>query len=237
MKLSLNSNQLKLTAIILMMLDHYISVFYTGNLETAILLRIPGRIVAPIMCFFIAEGYYKTSNIKKYILRLFIFTLISQLPYILYFRYNLFENINIFYNLTLGLICLTTIKSNKLKLLYKILIIIICMLISFFGDYGITVICWILSFGLFNKQKRQKFIIFTLVTLLTIILPIYLRFGFDITNSILISFYISQLCFLISIPFINMYNGERGKKSKPISLFFYFFYPVHLIILYLFTLV
>ncbi len=237
MKLSLNSNQLKLIAIILMAFDHYVAVLHTNNAEIATLLRIPGRIVAPIMCFFIAEGYYKTSNIKKYILRLLIFTIVSQLPYVLYFKYGLFEKMNIFYELMLGLICLTTIKTKKLDVFIKTIIVLFSLLFSLWSDYGITVILWILSFGLLHNKKLYQFIAFTLVSLITMVLPIYFQFGFDINNRLLLTVYISQLCILLSIPFLYLYNGERGKKSKTISLLFYFFYPIHLMILYLFTLI
>ena len=56
---------LKNLAVAAMLFDHFIAVFWQGNEEAGLLLRIPGRIVAPIMCYMIAEGFYRTSNVKK----------------------------------------------------------------------------------------------------------------------------------------------------------------------------
>lgn len=66
----LNSNQLKIIAIVSMTLNHFTSVIfpnYPTNVAI-IFLHITGRIAAPIMWFFIAEGYYHTHDLKKYII-------------------------------------------------------------------------------------------------------------------------------------------------------------------------
>ena len=81
----LNSNALKIVAIIAMTIDHLAWLIFPSY-DTSflpVLMHIIGRITCPIMCFFIAEGYYHTKNLKKYILRLFIFALISHVPYML----------------------------------------------------------------------------------------------------------------------------------------------------------
>ena len=79
----LNSNHLKLIAIIAMTLDHIADLIYPGmqNNIISIILHIIGRLTAPIMFFFICEGFYYTKNLKKYILRLFIFAIISHFAY------------------------------------------------------------------------------------------------------------------------------------------------------------
>ena len=43
-----------------------------------------GRLTGPTMCFFIAEGYRKTRSFPRYLLRLGVFALISQLPFTYY---------------------------------------------------------------------------------------------------------------------------------------------------------
>ena len=60
MKKGLNSNALKVIAIIAMTIDHVVSVMFP-NYPTdwwILLLHMIGRITAPIMWFFIAEGYH-----------------------------------------------------------------------------------------------------------------------------------------------------------------------------------
>ena len=70
MHLRFNANQLKLIAIIAMVVDHCAVVFVSDSSSVMWLLRMIGRMTAPIMCFFIAEGYFHTSNLKKYMGRL-----------------------------------------------------------------------------------------------------------------------------------------------------------------------
>ena len=63
----LNSNHLKLIAIIAMTIDHIADLIYPGmqNNIISIILHIIGRLTAPIMFFFICEGFYYTKNLKK----------------------------------------------------------------------------------------------------------------------------------------------------------------------------
>ena len=79
-KKGLNSNQLKLIAIIAMTVDHLTWVIWPGY-QTGwpqLALHCVGRITAPIMWFFIAEGYHYTHSFKKYALRLLLFAVISH---------------------------------------------------------------------------------------------------------------------------------------------------------------
>lgn len=77
--LSFDAYTLKMIAIVAMVIDH-IAVLFFPNL---IIFRIIGRLTLPIMAFFIAEGYTKTSNAKRYMIRLGLFAIISMIPYYL----------------------------------------------------------------------------------------------------------------------------------------------------------
>lgn len=87
----LNANHLKLIAIIAMTIDHICDLAYPGfpSEPVAIGLHIIGRLTAPIMWFFICEGYYYTRNVKKYMLRMGIFALISHFAYCFAFGINM----------------------------------------------------------------------------------------------------------------------------------------------------
>ena len=62
MKIQLNSNHLKIVAILAMTIDHIADLMYPGfpNNTIAIMLHLFGRLTAPIMWFFICEGFYHT---------------------------------------------------------------------------------------------------------------------------------------------------------------------------------
>ena len=82
-KCGLNSNQIKCIAIIAMTIDHITWLLFPGcqKIWWVMGLHVIGRLTAPIMWFFIAEGFHYTKNVKKYILRLFIFAIISHFAY------------------------------------------------------------------------------------------------------------------------------------------------------------
>ena len=73
-----------------MIFDHLLWIIEPGynNGITFLILHTFGRIVAPIFCFFIAEGAYYMHNRKKYLLRLFVFAIISHFAYCFAFGIN-----------------------------------------------------------------------------------------------------------------------------------------------------
>lgn len=91
MEKRLNSNHLKLIAIIAMTIDHFTDLFYPGFPVEAlpITMHLIGRLTAPIMWFFIAEGYHHTRNIGKYIFQLGLFAVVSHFAYCLAFGINI----------------------------------------------------------------------------------------------------------------------------------------------------
>lgn len=81
-KTGLNSNQIKAIAIAAMTIDHVTWLLFPGYQKTwwIVLLHMIGRVTAPIMWFFLAEGYHYTRNVKKYIERLLPLRLCRTLP-------------------------------------------------------------------------------------------------------------------------------------------------------------
>lgn len=119
-----NANQLKVIAITAMTIDHVISVIFPDYPTDwrLILLHIVGRLAAPIMWFFIAEGYHYTHNVKKYAFRLFLFALISHFAYnfafgipFIPFQTTVFNQTSVIWSLAWGLVGLVVMDSPKLK--------------------------------------------------------------------------------------------------------------------------
>lgn len=81
-----NNNILKIIAIIAMTIDHaaWLGYDYYPEDTLSIILHIIGRITAPIMIYFVAEGYHYTKNFKKYAIRMFILAVISHFAYCLF---------------------------------------------------------------------------------------------------------------------------------------------------------
>ena len=193
-----------------MFLDHY--QFIIGGSE---ILNVIGRIAFPIFAFTLNEGYVHTRSLKKYLLRLFIFAVSIQMPSIL-FGYD--YPMNIFFTLFLGLLSIYIFNLKKMNVILKIILIGFILFFSqkFKLDYGIYGILVIINFNIFRNNKFKILMNFLVLNIYNVIFPKV----FDLPDT--------QLFSLISLVFIFMYNGEKGRSMK---YFFYLFYPIHFFIL------
>jgi uncharacterized membrane protein len=81
----LNGNALKVIAIIAMTVDHLawvgIETYEQAETPIQIFLHIIGRLTAPMMIFFVTEGYYHTHNYRRYLQRLLILAIVSHFAF------------------------------------------------------------------------------------------------------------------------------------------------------------
>ncbi|MGE4213640.1 MAG: TraX family protein [Anaerotignaceae bacterium] len=227
----LNSNQLKVIAIIAMTIDHLTSVIFPNYPTNPIILvlHIIGRLTAPIMWFFIAEGYHYTHNLKEYAFRLFAFAIVSHFAYnfafgipFIPFQTSVFNQTSVIWPLAWGLVALAVSESEnpKLKQPIQSIIIIAIALITFCADWSSIAVLAIIAIG--NNRgdfKKQMTGMFKCVAM-------YATVYFLFINKI---YGILQLFVILSIPLLKMYNGERG-NWKGMKWFFYAYYPLHLTI-------
>lgn len=230
---SLTSNQLKILAITAMVFDHLVLGFVPYETWTwGWILRVPGRVAAPIMCYFIAEGYRYTSNRKKYFLRLVGFALLSHFPYDLYFGLGFLQATSVIWALAMGLAALTAVKSENLPGVLKLLALGACCLLAITADWNYIAVLWIVGFGWFHGSFKKQMFWFAGIGLLLYVVPIFgeaAEPGWE--------FQWFRLGIFLAIPLLAFYHGRRGSKAKIVTWFFYIFYPVHLLVLYVARLV
>lgn len=211
----LDGTVLKLIACLSMFIDHLGAVCFSGMMG----FRIIGRLAFPIFCFLLVEGAVHTRNMKKYILRMGIFALISEVPFDLAFYHRLVYtgHQNVFFTLGLGLLAIWFLEHPIEQLdipdvLYKLLVIIAAGLIAeFFNtDYGFTGIAVICIFYYLRGQPQLKYPIAAIL--------LAAMGG--------VEFY----AVLALIP-ILLYNGQRGRQTKVMQYGFYIFYPAHLLLI------
>lgn len=198
----MNSFQIKVLAVILMVIDH-VGFFL---LPQYTILRIIGRFSFPLFAFLIVNGYQYTRDVKKYFFRLFIFANIIQLPALF-----MYMPVNIFYTLSFGLLSIIVYERVE-NYFYKYVALagilgITSIIRPDYGIYGVAVIFIIHIF----KGK-------------------YIQIGISmLVASILYYGYNSIQHFAALTPFIMMlYNNQKGRNMK---YFFYLFYPVHMVFL------
>ena len=141
----MNRNQLKYAAVIAMIVDHIAMFLLSPGIADAPLsrvalyaaMRVIGRLTAPVMLFFLVEGYIYTSSKLKYGLRLLVFGLISQIPYALA-HYNTIWilDFNVIITLFLTFVMLLANERIESRILNRIAVIGLIM-ISFCCDWGV----------------------------------------------------------------------------------------------------
>ncbi len=224
-----NANQLKIIAILAMTADHLVSVIFPNYPKDWWILgiHILGRLTAPIMWFFIAEGYFYTKNLKKYAGRLFFFALISHFAYnfafgipFLPFQTSFFNQTSVIWSLAWGLIALAVSENPRLKNWCKTLILLGICLITFCSDWSCIAVMAIVSLGQTrgNFKKQMAWMFFWTA----IYAAVYVLFIDPVYGVI-------QLFTALSIPLLKQYNGTRG-SWKGMKWFFYLYYPLHLIL-------
>lgn len=221
---------LKLFALIFMLIDHIGAVIlehgvilsYNRQLPYALsysasllvsqidqILRGTGRLAFPIFCFLLVEGFFHTSNRKKYTFRLFLFALISEIPFDLAFNSSLleFSYQNVMFTLLFGL--LTIWGMEKARFVRPLLAILPAAAGIFIG--------W-----LFQADYDWRGII--------LIIVLYVFYQYPVEKTIIgcLCLLWEPLACLAFIP-LNMYNHQKGQGMKYL---FYLFYPVHLLILF-----
>lgn len=225
----LNANQLKLIAIIAMTIDHLVWTLFPGFSKEwyVIIFHIIGRLTAPIMWFFIAEGYYHTHDVKKYAARLFILAGISHFAYnfcfgipFIPFKTTFFNQTGVVWSLAWGLILLYIYDKTEWKSWQKMLVTIVICLITFPSDWSCIATMAILAIGT-NRGNFKKQM--THMMLWTVMYAIVYFFFIDKVYALI------QLGTCLTIPFLRLYNGRRG-SYKGMGKLFYAYYPLHLFV-------
>lgn len=241
-KKGITGSTLKLIAIVTMLIDHIAAVVLDGYLLNAgfydngidfpaiiaagftkltiifwidIVMRLIGRLAFPLFCFLLVEGFFYTKSRAKYALRLFLFALISEIPFDMALGFSTdfrpeFHNQNVYFTLLIGLLTIWGLELFKqwyFRLLAVMVAILLAILIQ--PDYGIVGVAAIAVIYQFRKKSNTA--------------------AMTARCTILTVSQIMEVTSFFDVYLVHRYNGRRGLKLKYV---FYLFYPVHLLILY-----
>ena len=217
----ISGSVLKLIAVVSMLIDHsalllgpelpFLSIPLLGDRITLYyIMRRVGRLAFPIFCFLISEGLVHTRNRKRYLLRLSLFAVISELPFNILVSGDLFciGKQNVFFTLLLGalLICVSERdRSEGENAILMALILAAALLVK--PDYGLSGVILILLIYCFRSRPALQ----------------------AVAAYPLLSGGFAALAAFIPI---NLYNRRRGFiKSPALKYGFYLFYPLHILLL------
>ncbi len=205
----INTFTLKIIALVSMLIDHIGMVFFPN----IILFRMLGRIAFPIFAYTLVEGFIHTHNVKKYMIRLGMFAVLSEVPFDLATTGKVVEvgHQNVFFTLFLSVAMLflfEAVKDAKKQFLIVAMAVFCGRLLRL--DYGSTGMLMVILFYYLRDRKWEKLFSVGLLILATA--------GFV------------QLFSILALIPIAMYNEERGPNMK---VLFYAFYPLHLLVLYI----
>lgn len=227
-----SGNAIKIIAVTTMLIDHigagvllpYVSQNYdtlagNGSLDGFLILytifRTIGRIAFPIFCFLLVEGFVHTRDVRKYGFRLLLFSLVSEVPFDLLFFGTWFYPFaqNVYVTLFIGLVVLAGCRYCEYDSIKKMVVAAAGCAAAWFlkSDYDMTGILLIVILYELRRDARYQTIAGGVLAAL----------------SSRVYFCAAVLAF---IP-IRMYNGTRGRLN--LKYFFYWFYPVHILVLYL----
>jgi hypothetical protein len=215
----LDGTSLKLIAMISMVFDHVGDMFFPG----ALWMRMIGRLAMPLFSFCIAEGYAHTKNKQRYLMRMGVFALVSEIPFDLAFEGRVglgHQNIMLsFFLAILALMVFDRIRGEgKEHAAGKTLLGILCvcavavLALVLRADYTLfAVLAVFLFYVLRNRHPLLRCGVGVGFLALTRTVGYYRATGLSL------------------IPLL-LYNGKRGRGLKWL---FYAFYPGHLLLLYL----
>lgn len=236
-KCRLSANTLKIIAVVSMVIDHVGFVFFPREL----MFRYVGRIAFPIYCFLLVEGFFHTRNVYRYLARLGIFAVLSEIPFnlglyhVLIYRWN----VNVFFTLFLGLLVMYLSDLLYHKSGNQAPGMVFCLLgmmaaehiNSDYAAMGILVI-----YGFYLSYRGRSFGTARSRFLTTFFMVLFEAALFVVEGPV-------ECYAVISLILILLYSGEKNgsiwkelhleKLDIFIKYFFYAVYPLHLMILWL----
>jgi len=236
LKIETTSMLLHIMAMVFMLCDHLWGTIVAGNDWLTCI----GRISFPIFAFLIVEGYFHTKNLKKYVCRLLLFAVVSEIPFNLAIGsrmiYPILQNVLWTFLIAMGLIYLNEKSRETENIFIQIIVaaatvILGCVIgIITMVDYYHAGILTVLVFYFFRQNKWWSYL-GQLLCMWYINMELLGGFMYEINFRGETYFLARQGFALLALIPIWLYKGRQGYHSKWLQYIYYAFYPLHLLIL------
>lgn len=223
----MSSFALHIWAMLLMLCDH----LQLTLLPDLPILRCVGRLAFPLFAFMAVEGYLHTRSLKKYLLRLLMLAVISEIPFDLLVSGSVFDPMhqNVIWTIILGLCCIRAFEniSAGRKMMLSAVVIIAALGAAIIArvDYSSAGVLTLLAFYAFRGNTvRCRLLQLLSLAFINLVLLGGIEFAFPY-----------QALAVLSLPIIWLYDGSQGPHNGFIKAANYLFYPAHMLILALFS--
>lgn len=258
-KYGLTGAVLKNTAYITMLIDHFFAVVFLNYMQAHTVEgrwdpqleriyrtgRAVGRVSFILFTFLIVEGFFYTRSRVWFLVRLFLFALLSEIPFDLALSGTLFDESgqNVYWTLFLGVLVLTlwdylSCYRNVFAAAGRWAALFAGCAAAFLYSTDYRFMGVLLIFAMYQTRERDggvQFMAAGLVMLFGTWGANLIRYAEKIsagliTADYLFRFSLREMYGLFAFLLIFLYNEEKGRQlPKP---FYYGFYPVHLLVLY-----
>ncbi|MBE6964257.1 MAG: conjugal transfer protein TraX [Ruminococcaceae bacterium] len=238
----LSSFTLHCIAMVLMLGDHLWATF----LPQQDWLTCVGRLAFPIFAFLLAEGFWRTANLNKYMRRMLLFALASEIPFNLMVSRRIIQPFhqNVLWTFLLSLIALSAVKKLETKgwvlriagTALTALGFYVLGFVTFVDYYGYGILMVMLFYLTRSGQDAPRSVRMGLMAVQLLgmywinvemmgglVYPVtLLGWSFEFPR---------QGLALLALPILWLYDGRQGLHNPYTKWGCYLFYPVHLLIL------
>lgn len=214
--MAINRNCLKWMALLTMLIDH-IGYIFLATPDRQVLYKLfrgIGRISFILFAFLLVQGYLNTCNRKRYLARVMIFAVLSEIPFDLAFYGEICyaSAQNVMFTLAIGILALFFYEKYEQNVLLAGLTVIVSCVTAYVlkTDYSYFGVLLILGLYVFRYQRWMQLVVAGVL--------IASRGEFEIWA-------------LFALPLCALYDGSKPAKRMP-KYFFYAFYPVHMLVLW-----
>lgn len=238
----LNRDMIKGIALVTMALNHFSYLFlYDGvypDTWPAFALGYIGYFTAPVMIFFLVEGYSYTRSKRKYLGRLLFGGVISQIPFgLLCTRGKSFfyPEFNMMFTLSLCF-CVVWVADRVDPRPLKVTLILVLDCLMLLCDWHIPAAAFVLLFIWAGRDRKKQAAAFAASVLVLIAVDLVLSPRWVLAVSpasfcACVLLYLSGIG-LAAVCIVFFYNGRKSPRGgRFLQWFFYLFYPLHILAL------
>ena len=232
----LSRDAIKYIAMFTMLLNHIAQIFMTPGLLQEALIDI-GYFTAPVMCWFLVEGYGYTRSKKRYALRLAVFAALSELPFCLAFTWDgvlSYYGMNMIFTLLICFLILLAEEKMRPGLPRRLVQAALALLTAVLpSDWPLLAPVYTLLFAWARgSRRRTKWAFFWAGAALWAMLWLGSVGWLPVWRGLLYACGGTAGMILATVAILYCYNGRRAEHGQRFSKwFFYWFYPVHLLVL------